>query len=61
MKCKAALEVCNNEVDAAERWLQKKAIEEGWQKAEQLSGREAKQGYLGAAVLGKKAAVIEVK
>lgn len=61
LKCKEALEVCNSEVDAAERWLQEKAVEEGWQKAEQLSGREAKQGYLGAVVLGKKAAVIEVR
>ena len=61
LKCKEALGFCNNEVDAAERWLQEKAVEEGWQKAEQLSGREAKQGYLGAVVLGKKAAVIEVR
>lgn len=61
LKCKEALKVCNNEVEAAERLLQQKAIEEGWQKAEQLSGREAKQGYLGAVVLGKNAAIIEVR
>ena len=60
LKCKEALQVCNNDADAAEKWLQQKASEEGWQKADQLSGREAKQGYLGAVVLGKKAVVIEV-
>lgn len=60
LKCKEALQVCGNDADAAEKWLQQKASEEGWQMAEQLSGREAKQGYLGAVVMGKKAVVVEV-
>ena len=59
-KCRQALDSCKNDVGEAEKWLHAKAVEEGWQRTESLSGREAKQGLIGAAVVGNRAVALEV-
>lgn len=59
-KCKEALTSHQNDIDAAEKWLQEQAQKEGWAKVAKMEGREAKQGLIGLALGGNKAAMVEV-
>ena len=60
MKCKEALTRHNDDLEAAEKWLNEQALSEGWTKAAKVQSREAKQGLVGVAVHGDRAAMIEV-
>ena len=60
IKCKEALTRHENDVEAAEAFLRARAQEEGWAKAEALSGRKVLQGLIGVSVHGNQAAMVEV-
>ena len=60
MKCKEALTKYDNDVEAAEKWLQEEAQREGWAKVAKLQGRQANQGHIGLALEDDRAAMVEV-
>lgn len=57
--CKKALEVNEQDLEKAEKWLQEQAKALGWAKASKLAGRKTSQGLIAVAVEGKHAAVVE--
>lgn len=58
--CKKALEISNNDVKLAEKWLIEEAQKQGWAKATMLQGRSANQGLIGLHIQKKSAAIVEV-
>uniref|UniRef100_A0A2P2I0K3 Elongation factor Ts, mitochondrial n=1 Tax=Hirondellea gigas TaxID=1518452 RepID=A0A2P2I0K3_9CRUS len=48
--CKKALELHDNDIDEASKWLAAQAQAEGWAKATKLAGRVARQGQLGLSI-----------
>lgn len=60
IKCKEALVENENDLEAAERWLNEQALKEGWADVARVQHRQAKQGLIGVAVDGNKAAMVEV-
>ena len=59
-KCKDALTKYNNDITAAETYLQEQAQKEGWIKAEKLQGRVTRQGLIGSIVKENKGVMVEV-
>ena len=60
IKCKEALTKHQNDLEAAETWLQEQAQKEGWAKVAKMQERQAKQGLVGVALDGSRAAMVEV-
>ncbi|XP_026162992.1 elongation factor Ts, mitochondrial [Mastacembelus armatus] len=60
MNCKKALERFDNDIAQAETWLHEQAQKEGWNKANKLEGRKAKEGLIGLFVGDKAAVMVEV-
>lgn len=58
--CKKALELHNNDVKEAEKWLRAQAQELGWTKANKLEGRTTAQGLIGILVEKNIGALVEV-
>ncbi|KAL3281628.1 hypothetical protein HHI36_004834 [Cryptolaemus montrouzieri] len=58
--CKKALEMHNNDLGAAENWLQDQAQALGWKKASKVEGRLTAQGLIGVIVKNPYAALIEL-
>ncbi|VDN25914.1 unnamed protein product [Gongylonema pulchrum] len=57
---KALLEFGPDRLDAAIKWLQERAIKEGWEKAAKLGDRPTKHGLVSVLVRGSNAAIVEV-
>uniref|UniRef100_A0A7E4W816 Elongation factor Ts, mitochondrial n=1 Tax=Panagrellus redivivus TaxID=6233 RepID=A0A7E4W816_PANRE len=49
-----------DDLESAEKWLRKLAVQEGWAKAEKLGQRVTSQGYVATVSTGNKAAVVEL-
>lgn len=60
MKCKEALVKHNNDLEAAEKWLQEQAQKEGWARVAKVQDRKAEQGLIGLALDDNRAAMVEV-
>lgn len=60
IKCKEALVANENDLEAAEKWLNEQALKEGWAEVARVQHRQTKQGLIGVAVDGNKAAMVEV-
>lgn len=60
VKCKEALTKHQNDLDAAEKWLQEQAQKEGWAKVAKMQERQAKQGLIGLILEHNRAAMVEV-
>lgn len=60
MKCKEALAKNNNDLDAAEKWLQEQAQKEGWVRVAKVQDRQAEQGLIGLSLDDNRAAMVEV-
>ncbi|KAM7422438.1 hypothetical protein PAMA_010473 [Pampus argenteus] len=60
INCKKALEKYDNDIAQAETWLHEQAQKEGWNKANKLEGRKAKEGLIGLFVRDKAAVLVEV-
>ncbi|KAL3985850.1 Elongation factor TS family protein [Acanthocheilonema viteae] len=61
LNCRKALnEFGSDNLDEAIKWLKKKAIEEGWEKAAKLGNRPTRQGVVSVMTKGNKAAVVEL-
>uniref|UniRef100_A0A3P8TC28 Elongation factor Ts, mitochondrial n=1 Tax=Amphiprion percula TaxID=161767 RepID=A0A3P8TC28_AMPPE len=60
INCKKALEKFDNDIVQAESWLHEQAQKEGWNKANKLEGRKAKEGLIGLFVGDKAAVMVEV-
>ena len=60
MKCKEALMKHQDDIEAAEKWLQEQAQKEGWAKVAKMAERQAKQGLIGLALGDDRAAMVEV-
>ncbi|EDW64857.1 elongation factor Ts, mitochondrial [Drosophila virilis] len=58
--CKKALELHNNDVKQAEKWLHEQAQSLGWSKATKLSDRITTQGLVGVLVSGNRGAMVEL-
>ncbi|EDW04123.1 elongation factor Ts, mitochondrial [Drosophila grimshawi] len=58
--CKKALELHNNDVNQAEKWLHEQAQSLGWSKATKLSDRVTTQGLVGVLVSGNRGAMVEL-
>ncbi|CAJ1051089.1 elongation factor Ts%2C mitochondrial [Xyrichtys novacula] len=58
--CKKALEKFDNDMKQAEAWLHEQAQKEGWNKANKLEGRKAKEGLIGLYIGDKAAVMVEV-
>ncbi|CAN7988672.1 unnamed protein product [Ixodes hexagonus] len=58
--CKKALQLSDNDVGKAERWLHQQAQEQGWAKASQVTGRARGQGLVAVHRDGPFAAMAEV-
>lgn len=58
--CKKALELHNNDVDEAEKWLKEQAQAMGWSKANKLEGRATAQGLIGILIEKNIGALVEV-
>lgn len=58
--CKKALEINNNDLIKAEKWLQEQAQSLGWSKATKLEGRQTKQGLIGVCTSHGHAVLAEV-
>jgi len=58
--CKKALELHNNDVKLAEKWLKDQAQAMGWTKASKLEGRATAQGLIGVLVEKNIGALVEV-
>ncbi|KAI5702149.1 hypothetical protein M8J76_007912, partial [Diaphorina citri] len=57
--CKKALDLNEQDLGKAEKWLQEQAKELGWAKASKLAGRKTSQGLISIAVEGKHATMVE--
>ncbi|XP_022046744.1 elongation factor Ts, mitochondrial [Acanthochromis polyacanthus] len=60
INCKKALEKFDNDIVQAESWLHEQAQKEGWNKANKLEGRKAKEGLIGLFVGDTAAVMVEV-
>ncbi|XP_041815367.1 elongation factor Ts, mitochondrial [Chelmon rostratus] len=60
INCKKALEKFDNDMAQAETWLHEQAQKEGWNKANKLEGRRAKEGLIGLFIRDKAAVMVEV-
>lgn len=60
INCKKALEKFDNDIAKAESWLHEQAQKEGWNKANKLEGRKAKEGLIGLFVGDSTAVMVEV-
>lgn len=58
--CKKALELHNNDLVKAEKWLREQAQSLGWSKATKLEGRVTRQGLVGVLVQRNIGAIVEV-
>lgn len=58
--CKKALELHNNDVKEAEKWLREQAQALGWAKVNKLEGRATAQGLVGVLVEKNIGALVEV-
>ncbi|XP_055917467.1 elongation factor Ts, mitochondrial [Eupeodes corollae] len=58
--CKKALEMHNNDLSMAEKWLHEQAQSMGWSKATKLEGRATAQGLVGVLIRGNVGAMVEV-
>lgn len=58
--CKKALELHNNDLNQAEKWLKEQAQAMGWTKANKLEGRTTAQGLVGVLVEKNIGAMVEV-
>ncbi|KAG5677114.1 hypothetical protein PVAND_006897 [Polypedilum vanderplanki] len=58
--CKKALEMHENDLTKAEKWLQEQAESLGWSKATKLEGRSASQGLVGVLVQRNIGALVEI-
>ncbi|XP_046675991.1 elongation factor Ts, mitochondrial isoform X2 [Homalodisca vitripennis] len=58
--CKKALEVNNNDLEKAEKWLEDQAKALGWSKAMKMESRNTPQGLVGIAWDKQYAAMVEV-
>uniref|UniRef100_A0A336L310 Elongation factor Ts, mitochondrial n=1 Tax=Culicoides sonorensis TaxID=179676 RepID=A0A336L310_CULSO len=58
--CKKALELHNNDVKEAEKWLREEAQKLGWSKAQKVEGRTTAQGLIGVLVKNNIGALVEV-
>ncbi|XP_014467794.1 PREDICTED: elongation factor Ts, mitochondrial [Dinoponera quadriceps] len=58
--CKKALELHENDVQKAEKWLREQAQQHGWAQAAKLEGRSTKQGLITVMVDQNYAALVEV-
>ncbi|XP_011877767.1 PREDICTED: elongation factor Ts, mitochondrial [Vollenhovia emeryi] len=58
--CKKALELHENDVDKAEKWLREQAQQYGWTQAAKLIGRSTSQGLITVMVDGPHAALAEI-
>ena len=58
--CREALLESNNDINAAQLWLDERAIKKGWQKSEKLQGRKTAEGLIGVMVENNHAAMVEV-
>ncbi|KAK5933849.1 hypothetical protein CgunFtcFv8_014298 [Champsocephalus gunnari] len=60
INCKKALMKFDNDMAQAETWLNEQAQKEGWNKANKLEGRKAKEGLIGLFMGDKAAVMVEV-
>ncbi|VDN94189.1 unnamed protein product [Brugia pahangi] len=61
VNCRKALnEFGPDNLDEAIKWLKKRAIEEGWEKAAKLGDRPTRQGIVSVITKGNKAAIVEL-
>ncbi|XP_029947714.1 elongation factor Ts, mitochondrial [Salarias fasciatus] len=60
INCKKALEKFDNDIAKAESWLHEQAQKEGWNKANKLEGRKAREGLIGLFVGDSAAVMVEV-
>nr|CDP98656.1 BMA-TSFM-1, isoform a [Brugia malayi] len=61
VNCRKALnEFGPDNLDEAIKWLKKRAIEEGWEKAAKLGDRPTRQGIVSVMTKGNKAAIVEL-
>uniref|UniRef100_A0A1A9WZZ2 Elongation factor Ts, mitochondrial n=1 Tax=Glossina brevipalpis TaxID=37001 RepID=A0A1A9WZZ2_9MUSC len=58
--CKKALEMHNNDVNLAEKWLNEQAQSLGWSKATKVAQRVTSQGLVGVLIRGNIGAMVEV-
>ncbi|KYM93366.1 PREDICTED: elongation factor Ts, mitochondrial [Cyphomyrmex costatus] len=58
--CKKALELHENDMDKAEKWLKEQAQQYGWTQAAKLQGRNTSQGLITVTVDGNHAALAEI-
>ncbi|XP_068140479.1 elongation factor Ts, mitochondrial [Drosophila tropicalis] len=58
--CKKALELHQNDVDAAEKWLNEEAQTMGWTKATKVADRVTTQGLIGVLIRGNRGAMVEL-
>ncbi|XP_044751902.1 elongation factor Ts, mitochondrial [Coccinella septempunctata] len=58
--CKKALQLHNNDLITAEKWLHEQAQTLGWKKATKLEGRQTTQGLVGVITRGNCAAMVEL-
>lgn len=58
--CKKALQLHENNLQKAEKWLHEQAQSLGWSKATKLEGRQTSQGLIGVTVDKNYAALVEV-
>lgn len=58
--CKKALELHNNDLNEAEKWLRQEAQKLGWSKANKLEGRSTVQGLIGVLIQKNIGALVEV-
>ncbi|XP_054744826.1 elongation factor Ts, mitochondrial [Anastrepha obliqua] len=58
--CKKALEMHNNDINLAEKWLNEQAQSLGWSKATKLAERATAQGLVGVLIHGNIGAMVEV-
>ncbi|KAL7739754.1 hypothetical protein ACLKA6_014994 [Drosophila palustris] len=58
--CKKALELHNNDVSLAEKWLHQQAQSLGWSKATKVADRVTQQGLVGVLINGNRGAMVEL-
>ena len=58
--CREALLENDNDIEAAQAWLDAQAVKKGWQKAAKLEDRKVGEGLVGVLVENNHAAMVEV-
>ncbi|XP_060644978.1 elongation factor Ts, mitochondrial [Drosophila nasuta] len=58
--CKKALELHNNDISQAEKWLHEQAQSMGWSKATKVADRVTTQGLVGVLINGNRGAMVEL-